>query len=82
MTFYTLYNYNFFLNLNWFKYTNYPKDFLTIILIVFTLWIVRTINLLKKNLIIIDFYKFFIKDKYTYYNLIVLIIYLLVRNVL
>jgi len=81
LSFYIINNYNSVIaNLNLFKITNYPKDFLIILLIIFSIWIARTINLLKKNLIKVDFYNFFIKDKYTYFSLIILIIYLLVRN--
>ena len=80
--YYVINNYNSnIINLNLFDFSNYPNDFLIILLIIFSIWIARTINLLKKNLIKIDFYNFFIKDKYSYFSLIILIIYLLVRNI-
>lgn len=78
---YLINNYNpFITSLNFFKISNHPIDFLIILFIVFSIWIMRSILLLKKSLIEVDFYKFFIKDKYSYFSLLILIIYLLIRN--
>ncbi len=80
--FYIINNFNSYIaDLNLFKVTNHPKDFLIILLFIFIIWIVRTMKLLRNNLIDKDFYKFFIKDKFSYLCLIILIIYLIISNV-
>lgn len=80
--FYIINNFNSYIaDLNLFKVTNHPKDFLIILLFIFIIWIVRTMKLLRNNLIDKDFYKFFIKDKFSYLCLMILIIYLIISNV-
>jgi hypothetical protein len=58
---------------NLFRKANYETKIIISIFISLILWIVRAIYLLKNNLINEDFYKYFIKDKFSYFLLIFII---------
>ena len=59
-----------------FKKSNYENDIIFYIFIAFTIWTIRVLYLLKKNIINQDFYKYFVKDKFSYVLIIVLLIFI------